>query len=48
MPETIKLREIRCKYCHTLQFRIKSDGEVYLEFKCRKCGKISRIRLVKP
>lgn len=41
------MEEIRCDKCNALLFMVEQEKDVYVEIKCRKCGKVNKLHLIK-
>lgn len=38
------MKEIRCKKCGKLLFKVSEESSTYVEIKCLKCGSINKIK----
>ena len=43
-PNTVLEREVRCKICNALLFKLKSGEKLSIEIKCQKCKNIVTIQ----
>jgi len=40
-----QVEENRYDKCNALLFRVEQEKDVYVEIKCRKCGKVNKIHI---